>query len=336
MQSHDKQFLNRRRFLTHTVAGGAALGMGLLGFPALAASRKMATIGYIPILDHLILGVSHAKDGSVFNKFQVEPRLFKSWRAIAGALEAGVIDGAFLLSNFAMDLFNRGLPLQAVLVGHRHGSGITVRLDSEIKGPEDLAGKTIAIPAKVSTHTALLDAYLRTAGLSLKHVTTRQIAPSYMVEAMMRKGIDAFIVAEPFCAKAEQEKVGRILAFSKEILPHHICCVLVLRKELLASQSEGLQAWVRSLVRSGQWIDQKKRGGEAGSVAQIATHYMPHTERLILDALEHPDDRIVYSDLNPRQADFQAIVDISLPSGIIQPVDLGRFVSDNLYKNVAV
>lgn len=330
-------FLNRRRFLTRTaVAGSAALGLGLVGFPAVAVPKKTLTVGYIPILDHLVLAVSHFQDNRSFPSINVEPRLFKSWRSVAGALKAGVIDAAFLLSNFAMDLFNQGVPIRTILVGHRHGSGITVRVDSSIKGPADLAGKTIAIPAKISTHTALLDAYLRTGGISLKKVTTLEIAPSHMVAAMMRGGIDAFIVAEPFCAKAEQAGVGRTLVFSKAILANHICCVLVVRNEALAANPEGVQAWVNSLVRAGQWIDQKKIGSEAGKVVKIAMHYMPHPERVVLGGLQHPDDRIVYKDLNPRQTDFQAIVDISRKAALIQTVDLERFINPDFFKNVVV
>ena len=330
--------LNRRRFLNRSVVagGGAALGVGLMGFPAIAIAKKSITIGYIPILDHLVLAVSHFQDNRFFNSVNVEPRLFKSWRFVAGALEAGVIDGAFLLSNMAMDVFNQGVPIQSILVGHRHGSGITVRVDSAIKSAADLAGKIIAIPAKISTHTALLDVYLRTAGISLKDVTIREVAPSHMVAAMVRDSIDAFIVAEPFCARAEQEGVGRTLTFSKDILAKHICCVLVVRNEVLAANQKGVQELVNSMVRAGQWIDQKKLGSEAGEVAKIAAHYMPHTEKIILGGLQHPDDRVVYKDLNPRHADFQAIVDISRRADLIQAVDLDRFINSNFFENIVI
>ena len=328
--------VDRRRFLTHTVAGGAALGMGLMGFPALALPKKTLTIGYIPILDHLILPVSHARENASLQGVDIKPRLFKFWRSVAGALDAGVIDGAFLLSNLAMNLFNRGAPVQSILVGHRHGSGITVRVDSKIKGPQDLAGKNIAVPAKISTHTALLDAYLRSGGLSLDSVSIREVAPSHMVLAMERGSIEAFIVAEPFCAKAEQTGVGRTLLFSKEILANHICCVLVLRNDVLASNPAGIQTWVNSLVRAGQWIDRKKLGAEAGEIATLAGRYMPHSEKAILGGLQHPDDRVVYKDLNPRHADYQAIVDISLSAKLIQPVDLGRFINPTFFEHVAV
>lgn len=337
MKIYDKHiFLNRRHLLKQTVAGAAALGLGLAGFPAIAVPKKHLTVGYIPILDHLVLAISHAKDKNSFQNIDVTPRLFKSWRSIAGALEAGVIDAAFLLSNMAMDIFNRGVPIRSILVGHRNGSGITVRVDSTIRGPKGLASKTIAIPAAISTHTALLDAYLRTGGLSLEKVTTREIAPPLMIPAMLRGSIDAFIVAEPFCAMAEQEKVGRMLAFSKDIVANHICCVLVVRQEVVAANPEGIQEWVISLVRAGQWIDEKKMGTGAGEIAKMASAYMPQPERAILGGLRDPDDRVVYKDLDPRLADYQVIVDMSRKANLIQSVDLDRFIDHSFYKGIAV
>ncbi len=324
--------LDRRQLLTRAVAGTAALSTGLLGFPAIAQNKKTLKIGYIPILDHLTLAISHHQDNGAYKRVRIEPRLFKSWNSVAGALRAGVIDGAFLLSNFAMDLFNKGEPLRTILVGHRHGSGITVRKESNIQNAKDLVGKTIAIPAPISTHTALLDAYLRGAGSSLSEVKTRVIAPPHMVTAMQRGGIDAFIVAEPFCAKAEQEKVGRTLVFSKEIAAGHICCIVVVRETLLNSDREALQEWVNSLVRAGERIDREKGGAGAEKIVKRASHYMPHNERVLLGGLQNPVDRVIYGDLAPRKADFQQIVDLSRQAGLLQPVDLDRFIVPDFHQ----
>ncbi|MBF0162397.1 MAG: ABC transporter substrate-binding protein [Magnetococcales bacterium] len=300
--------------------------------PAIARPTKNLTIGYIPILDHLLLGAAHAREQQALTGITIDPRLFKSWSSLAGALEAGVIDGAFLLSNLGMELFSRQVPVRALLVGHRNGSGLVVRADSSIAKPEDFAGKTVAIPSRVSTHAALLDHYLRRGGLSLAALQIREIAPPLMVEAMMRGSIDAFIVAEPFCAKAEEEKVGKMLVFSKDILPRHICCILVMRADVLAAHPEGMQSWVDALLRTGLWLDQQKGGAKVGEVAQLASRYMPHPESILLAALQHPSDRIIYKDLRPLPDDFQALLDISQKAGLLPKVDLASFIDDRFIK----
>jgi len=252
---------------------------------------------------------------------------------LAGALRAGVIDGAFLLSNLSMDLFDKGIDINTILVGHRHGSGITIKKNSDIKTPEDLKGKKIAIPSEISTHTALLESYLKTEGLSLKDVQTKVIAPSNTTKALQRGIIDAFIVAEPFCAKAEAEGDGTTLVLSKDILENHICCIVVVRKEALQANPEGIQEWVDSMIASGKFIEQDKINNGAINVAHMATRYMNHSGDIIVNALTNPINRIIYDDLHPRHSDYQAILDISVKAGLMQDIDLYAFINDSFYKN---
>jgi len=326
--------VSRREFLKKSVAGSAAIGLSVIGFPGIVRSGTTLKVGYLPILDHLTLLVSHARENNALRSINVEPRSFKSWVSVAGALKAGVIDGAFLLSNFAMDQFNKGVEIRSVLVGHRNGSGITVKKNSPIKSPADLKGKKVGIPAKISTHTALLDKYLRKEGLSLKDVNIRVIAPPNMIKALKFDRIEAFIVAEPFCAKAETEGLGRTIVLSKDVLSNHICCVVVVRKQVLEANPSGIQEWVESLNRNGKFIDQDKTENGGKTVARIATNYVKFDERVITGGMMNPSDRITYSDLNPRIADYQTILSASRDAGIIGNVDLNKFVDDRFYKNI--
>lgn len=327
--------VNRREFLKTSVAGSAAAGLSLMGFPGIVHSKTTFKVGYLPILDHLTLLISHARENNVLKGINTEPRLFKSWNSVAGALKGGVIDGAFMLSNFAMDQFNKGVKIRSVLVGHRNGSGITVKKDSPIKSPADLKGKKIGIPGKISTHTAILDKYLRKEGLSMKDVNARVIAPPNMLKALKFDRIDAFIVAEPFCAKAETDGLGKTIVLSKDILANHICCVVVVRKQVLEANPSGIQEWVESLNRNGGFIDQDKTENGGRTVARMAANYMKFDERIIIAGMINPNDRITYSDLNPRIADYQTILTASRDAGIIGNVDLNEFVDDRFYKNIA-
>ncbi|HBO84420.1 MAG: hypothetical protein A2073_07680 [Deltaproteobacteria bacterium GWC2_42_11] len=324
--------MNRREFLLKTAAGCAAFGLGTLGFPAIVFPKTQMKVGYIPILDHLTLPVSHARDNNSFKNIDIEPKLFKRWDDVAGALQAGAIGAAFLLSNFAMDIFNKGADIKTILIGHRHGSGIAVRKDSKINSPSDLRGKTIATPARISTHTALLDTYLRGGGLSLSDVTTTPVAPPDMVKALEAGGIDAFIVAEPWVAKAVIERTGRLLILSKDIAPNHICCIVVVRNDVLKTNSEGIQEWIDSLIKSGRFIEKDKVDNRSRNVAPIASKYMGHSETVVTEALQNPNDRITYSDLNPRKADYQTILNMSLRAKLMTNVDLNSFIDSSFYQ----
>ncbi|NJO14476.1 MAG: ABC transporter substrate-binding protein [Thioploca sp.] len=295
-------------------------------------AKTTIKVGYLPILDHLTLLVSHAQDNNAFKQVEIQPKLFKSWTEMVGALKAGAIDAAFILSPLAMDLFNHGLDIQTILLAHRDGSAITVKKDSSIRSAADLKGKLIAIPDQKATHTALLNHYLMTAGLSLKEVLAKVIAPPNMLKAMKLGKIDAFIVAEPFGAKAQDEGIGRILVLTKDIINNHVECIVVIKKHFLTDNPAAVQEWVDSLIRAGKWIDQDKLNNHAQQVAQLtAKTYLPHSPETIILGLQNPPDRILYSDLNPKLEDFQKIVDISKEANILEPVDLKTFIDNRFY-----
>lgn len=292
-------------------------------------------VGYLPILDHLILLVSHAQ--SQFQQIEIETKLFKTWNEIANALEVGVIDAAFMLSPLAMDLFNRKVAIQTILLAHRDGSAITVKKDSVITKVEDLRGKIIAIPHRISTHTALLDSYLRQAGLSLAAVTTKVIAPSDMIMAMQLGKIDAFIVAEPFGSKAQTEGIGQILILTKEIVPHHIECIVVVKREILKANDGAIQEWVNHLIQAGHWIHQDTLENNSRKVAQLtAKKYLPHSEDTIINGLQNPVKRISFTNLNPDLRDFKTIADKAITAALIAPIDLEAFIDSHFYDNAVV
>jgi NitT/TauT family transport system substrate-binding protein len=299
-----------------------------------ALTKTHLKVGYLPILDHLTLLVSHSKDRCTFRQVEIEPKMFKAWGEMVGALKAGVIDAAFILSPLAMDLFNQGIDIKAILLAHRDGAAITVKIGMPINEAADLKNKAIAIPDRKATHTALLNHYLMSAGISLKDVQTKVIAPPNMIKAMLLGRIDAFIVAEPFGAKAQHDGVGKILVLTKDIIKNHVECIVVIHQRVIKKHPQAVQEWVNSLIQAGKWIDQDKLENSSKEVALMTSKtYYPHSEENIIRGLQNPLDRISFSDLNPVQKDFQAIVDISVQAGIIDKVNLEAFIDDSFYRN---
>lgn len=296
-----------------------------------ATAKTTIKVGYLPILDHLPLLVSHAQDDTKFQAVKIEPRMFKGWNTMVGALKADVINAAFILSPLAIDLFNQGVNIKTVLLAHRDGSAITVKKNSSIRSPADLKGKVIAIPAQKATHTALLNKYLMGAQLSLKDVITKVVAPPNMIRAMKMNRIDAFIVAEPFGAKAQSSGVGKILVLTKDIVPNHVECIVVVKQDMIEQHPEAVQEWVDSLLRVGRWIDKDKTENNAEQTARLSVKYLPHSQRSIINGLENPKDRISFTDLNPNKADFQTIVDIAVQAHLINKVNLDAFIDRQFY-----
>ena len=305
--------------LRRILAGLAAL---LLAVPAWSADRVVLRIGYLPITDHLTV-IARAQEPLPGVDFQ--PVKFGSWPEVSEALKAGALDGAFLLAPIGLTLRQKGVPLRAVLLGHRNGSVLTVRADGNVWQVKDLKGRTIAIPNRFSTHNILLHRLLRGNGLDPdRDVKVIELAPPEMVNALATRRIDAFIVAEPFGAQAELQKVGRVLAYSKDIWPDHVCCVLNLRQDVIDRHPEAVQTLVSALVRTGHGITRDPATAAAASKA-----FLGQKPEIIFHVLTQPRDRVTYERLRPEFKDFQAIQEALVEYGIkTDRLDLKTYLDD--------
>jgi NitT/TauT family transport system substrate-binding protein len=326
--------ISRRDFIKLTGGGlllGSALTTGLVGCGSGDASKTAGQasgvptlkLGYLPITDHLTV-ISHAQ--TKYQKLNLEPVKFSSWPELAEALKAGKIEAAFALTPISLTLKQKGVPIKGVLLGHRNGSAITVRVGNEINTIADLKGKTIAVPSKFSTHNILLRKILSEQGIDAnKDLKIIDMAPPEMVQAIASQQIGGFIVAEPFGGQAELQKVGKVLMLSKDIWPNHICCMLNVREDIIAKNAEAVQELVDSIVAAGQFIE-----GNRPQAADLSTEYLGQKPEVILHVLTNPKDRVTYDNLLPTMEDLKATQDYMLKFGIAQQaVELSAYLDDS-------
>ncbi|MFH7321589.1 ABC transporter substrate-binding protein [Desulfurivibrio sp. D14AmB] len=313
--------MDRRQFVRlglHTVLA-AGLGAGLTACGegnsrGGEAGRPRLRLGYLPITDHLLL---LAHDYYPFSRVALSPVKFSSWPEAAEALRVGAVDAAFLLTPLGMALRRQRTPIQAVLLGHRNGSVLTLAAREEITATAALAGKRIAIPSRFSTHYLLLRRLLADAGLPGESVHYIDMAPPEMVQALAGGRLDGFIVAEPFGAQAEIQGVGRVFTLSKEIWPGHICCVLNVREEFIQSHPEAVAELVTGLRVTGREIEADRRRAAVRSV-----NYLGQAPAVIEHVLTRPPDRVTYHDLFPEPADFAATREQMLRVGLREVRDI--------------
>lgn len=309
--------ISRRRFLQIACTlGGFALAahLGLAGcafkeaspeklgeakeFGSLPADNKVTvTVGFLPITDHLTVIASSLYQ---FTKAEFKPVKFSSWSELAEALRAKAIDAAFALTPIGLELRAKGVPIKALLLGHRNGSVITVKKNAPIDSVQDLKGKTIAIPSRFSTHNILLRKVLSENNIDLNEVTVLEMAPPEMVQALASDQIHAFIVAEPFGAQAELLDIGRVLVLSKDIWPEHICCVLNVREELLEKNLEAVEELVSNLMKAGKFIEDNR-----AEAAAFSPQFLGQETEVIEHVLTNPYDRVTYRNLIPELEDFE-------------------------------
>ena len=262
-----------------------------------------AKIGYIPIVDHLLLGVAAHLDSKKFEKVKIDALRFSEMGLISEGLRSGDLDGGFLLAPLAYQSSLNGAKIKIVLLGHRNGSAFVVTTKKEIKSPSELIGKTIAIPHRFSTHNMLLHIFSSKSNLvPNKDFSTIELTPPEMPAALANGSIDGYIVAEPIAARSEVMRIGKVFALSKDIWKDHPDCVLVFREDFIAKYPEAIQELVSSIVSSGVYAEQHRE-----EAAQIGATFLGQPLEALRISLNNPKDRVTYLNLTPNEEELSKI-----------------------------
>ncbi|GAA5146890.1 hypothetical protein GCM10025768_06090 [Microbacterium pseudoresistens] len=265
------------------------------------APRDTLRIGYLPITDAAPLLLAH--DSGAFAERGIDtptPTLFRGWAPLVEALQAGSVDIVHLLMPSAMQLrYEAGVPVSVLAWNHVNGSAVTVRPD--VTDIAQLAGTTFAVPGWYSVHNVVFQQLLRDAGLtavinqepSVEAGTVQLVvlAPADMPAALGAGSVSGYIVAEPFCAVAEVQGVGRILRFTGDVWREHACCVTVVREDLVTGDPDLAQRAADAVVAAQRLIlDDRAAAAERLS----AGGYLPQSPEAIAKVLvEHGEEHYV-------------------------------------------
>lgn len=317
--------MDRRSFLK-TTAAASALTSPLLSLADV--SKPTLKIGYLPITDHLTI-IAHTLQE--YQNLVLEPIKFSSWPELAEALRAGAVEGAFALTPIGISLKAKGAPIKAVLAGHRNGSVITVKNSPDISKIEDLRGKTIAIPSKFSTHNLLIQKLLRDNGIDpTKDVSLLDMSPPEMVNALSTGKIDGFVVAEPFGAQAQLQKVGKVLIHSRDIWKDHVCCTLNLREEIITARPDSTQELINGFIKTANFIESNPL-----EAVKLSKKYLGQKPEVIEHVLTSSKDIVSYNNLVISNNDFDATQSYMTAFGVSkEPID-GKTYLDSSFAQKA-
>jgi NitT/TauT family transport system substrate-binding protein len=286
---------------------------------------------------------SHSERGSIFSS-----KKYTEFTTIAEEVKRGTLQASFILAPLAMTLRRQGLPVKIVHLGHRDGTTLVVRKDSDIQTFEALRGKTVAIPHMYSNQRILLARLMEQHRMAPGDLRMVVYPPPEMPSALQKGAVDAYIVGEPFAAKSEVEGYGRVLAFTKDVWPNFISCVLVVSEDLIRKNRPLVQELVDGIAASGKWLDapgedltagvhRAEEGVAEGPVDAVlppgwdSTHrsqaaaiaarkeYYNQKSDLIRFVLSKPPDRVRYTQLVPARADFEEIQRWAEKLGYFEP-----------------
>jgi NitT/TauT family transport system substrate-binding protein len=278
--------------------------------------KRKIIVGYLPVTCQLTCPVTdyiskYSESGEMFL-----PRMFQGFPEIKEALISNKIQAAFIVAPLAIELAAQGVPIKVVYLGHRYGSAVVVRKDGPIHTFADMRGRTIAIPSRFSDERLLLFRAMKVYGIKPGEIKMVEMAPPDVAGALQAKAIDAFVMGEPFPSQAEMAGFGRVLFQAKQYWPDYMSCILVVRQSLIDNRPEVVQTLVDGIARSGLWLNDSKPNRE--DAADFVGRYYYHQKPALLRwALTKPMDRIVYTRLAPRKADFDMVRDLMIETGVL-------------------
>lgn len=277
----------------------------------LPVEKRKLNVAYIPVTCHLTCPVTdyisaYSQSGALF-----VPRMFQGFPEIKEALMSNKMQAGFMVAPMAIALRSQGVPLKIVYLGHRYGSAVVVQKRGNVRKFSDLKGKTIAVPSRFSDERLIVYKALRDNKMNPGDVKIVEMAPPDVAGALAAGAIDAFSMGEPFPSQAEMGGYGRVLFHAREYWPDFISCVLVVRQDVIDTRPEAVQVLVDGIARSGLWLE-KGRKYRDHAADFVGKFYYNQNPKLLRWALTNPLDRVMYTPLSPRKADFELIRDLML------------------------
>jgi NitT/TauT family transport system substrate-binding protein len=296
--------------------------------------KRKITVAYLPVTCQLTCPVTdyiskYSLSGELFL-----PRMFQGFPEMKEALISNRVQAAFIVAPLAIALAAQGVPIKIVYLGHRYGSAVVVRKDGPIKTFADMRGRTIAIPSRFSDERLLLFRAMKVYGIKPGEIKMVEMAPPDVSGALAAHAIDAFVMGEPFPSQAEMAGYGRVLFQAREYWPDYMSCILVVRQDLIDKRPEVVQTLVDGIARSGLWLDTSKPHRE-DAADFVGRFYYNQKPALLRWALTKPMDRVTYSPLAPRKADFDMVRDLMIETGVLNKKIEFRDYTDTRFSDQA-
>src|ERR1700723_1140542 len=288
--------------------------------------KRKITVASLPVTCQLTCPVTDYISKYSLSGEMFLPKMFQGFPEIKEALISNRVQAAFIVAPVALAPRAQGVPIKIVYLGHCYGSAFVVRKDGPIKTFADMRGHNGAIPSRFSDERLLVFRAMKAYGIKPSEIKMIEMAPPDVAGALNAKAIDSFVMGEPFPSQAEMAGFGRVLFQAREYWPDYMSCILVVRQDLIDNRPEVVQTLIDGIARSGLWLDQGKPHRE-DAADFVGRFYYNQKPALLRWALTKPMDRVVYSPLAPRKADFDMVRDLMMETGVLdKKIDFSDYV----------
>jgi NitT/TauT family transport system substrate-binding protein len=290
---------------------------------------RVIRMGYMPVISNMACPLlDYASRNS--DKLRLRAIKFSSFAEMAEALRNNDIHVAFIIAPLAVLLRQQGEDVKVIYIGNRHESTFVANSSLNIKKFTDLAGKTVAVPNRYSGHNLsmlqLIERYQMAGQIKLVEMN-----PPDMASALATGALSAYYVGEPFAAMTVKNKDAQEVFYAEEVWPGFISNLMLVRESFIQNDPVLVNKLVDGAARSGIWAMQNPE-----EAAKIICKYWNQSEDFIRYALTHPENRIVYNQYIPIEAELQYMADLMKRFGLSSSCDINGLVDDRFSIQVSL
>ena len=242
-------------------SAAAAVGSG----EAVAGTAaETLRLGYFPNVTHAsaVLGVADGTFQEALGDTKLETTTFNAGPAAIESLLSGAIDATFIGPNPAINAFvkSNGDALRIVSGATNNGAAFVVKTD--INGPEDLKGKTLATPQLGGTQDVALRKWLLDNGLKVQTTGGSDVdivnqENSQTLDLFKSGEIDGAWLPEPWASRLVLEAGGKTLLDEKTLWPDEQfqTTILISSRQFLEEHPETIQALIKGEIAETEAIE---------------------------------------------------------------------------------
>ena len=198
-----------KRQLRKAAIAAAAAMVGMVG----SAHAADVTIGFQLVYGPWKANMDELKANGLGGK-SIEFVKFTSGTEVINAMASGSVDISLNGSSPTAAGYSRGVDLQVIYIYDNINDAEALVVDDSVTAPQDLAGKTIAVPFGSTTHFHMMFA-LEQFNISPRDMEVLDMSPPDMVAAWERGDINGGFVWDP--ALGRMKGKGRVLLTSGDL-----------------------------------------------------------------------------------------------------------------------
>ena len=214
-------------------------------------------VGVIPIVDVAPLYLGVEKGFFEEESLTIRPHLAQGGAAIIPAVQSGDFQIGF--SNVVSEVLARsqGLPIQIVTQGVQAPenpeddySAVMVAEDSEIREPQDLEGKEIAVNTLKNIGDVTIKAALEKAGVDISRLRFVEVPFPDMIPTLEAGRVDGIWAIEPFLTQAREAGHRSIIANYAQLEPNLTVATYFAMQPYIEENGEVIDRFRRAMNRS--------------------------------------------------------------------------------------